>query len=60
MIKRKAVLNRKSARVHDGPLMFINNSIITYPIAFTLYNFDFKSVRVCRMFDDQRKINEKV
>lgn len=47
MIKRKAVLNRKSARVHDGPLMFINNSIITYPIAFTLYSFDFKCVYVC-------------
>lgn len=40
--------------------MFINNSIITYPIAFTLYNFDFKCVFVYRMFDDQRKTNEKV
>lgn len=47
MIKRKAVSNRKSARAHDGPLMFINNSIITYPISFTLYNFDFKCVYVC-------------
>lgn len=47
MIKRKAVLNRKSASVHDGPLMFINNSIITYPIAFSLYSFDFNCVYVC-------------
>lgn len=52
MIKWKVVLNRKSVCVYDGLLMFINNFIIIYFIVFIFYNFDFKCVFVCWMFDD--------